>query len=153
MSLTLIVRIGAAILCSSTRSVGASEIRRQLRVVMTFPLPIFPIKDGLKLANLGGNIPDEGPLSEPESDSTFSSTTRTYGDNEVQSMLGFLVEDALVEIAWPAIQKKALDVESAQTLQLKLSLAVAMQSLDPLFLDRYDLESIKAPVIASNGES
>lgn len=68
-------------------------------------------------------------------------------------MLDFIDEDALAEMAWSAIQKEAADVESAQTLRLKRSLAVAMQSLGPPFLGRHDLESIKAPVIASGGES
>lgn len=81
---------------------------------MTFSLPISPdIKDGLKLAYLGSNIPDEGPPSEPESDSNISSSTSIYGDNEIQSMLGFIDKDALTEMAWPAIQKEAADIESA----------------------------------------
>lgn len=58
VSLMLIVRIGAAIVRSSTRSVGASEIRHQLRVVMTFPLPISSdINDGLKPCVFGWQYP------------------------------------------------------------------------------------------------
>lgn len=30
-------------------------------------------------------------------------------------MLGFIDKNPLIEMAWPAIQKKAVDIESAQT--------------------------------------
>lgn len=56
-------------------------------------------------------------------------------------------------MAWPAIQKKVTDIKSTQTLQLKRSLTIAMQYLDPFFFGHYDLKSIKAPVIILGGKS
>lgn len=45
------------------------------------------------------------------------------------------------------------DIEFAQTLQLKRSLTIAMQYLDPFFFGNYDLKSIKAPVITLGDKS
>ena len=106
VSLTLIARTDGAMARSSTESVNVSEIRRQLRVVMTFSLPISDdVKDELKLSYLGEAILDKGSLSEPRSDkSTINATTvDAYGGNKVDSMLDMIDEDALVHKAWPII--------------------------------------------------
>lgn len=107
---------------SSTGSVNVSEIKRQLRVVITFSLPISDdVKDGLKLLYLEEAILDKRPPSEPESDKlTIDATTvDAYRGNKVDFMLDMIDEDALIHIAWPIIQKKAAEVESVQNLWLK----------------------------------
>lgn len=87
---------------SSTGSLNVTEIRKQLRIIMTFSLPISDnIKDGLKLLYLREAILDKKPPSKPESNkSTIDATTvNVYRGNKVDSMLDMIDEDALVYIA------------------------------------------------------
>lgn len=91
---------------SSTGSVNVSEIRRQLRVVMTFSLPISDdVKDRLKFSYLREAISDKGPLLELEFDkSTMDATTiDAYGGDKVDLMLDMIDKNTLVHTAWPII--------------------------------------------------
>lgn len=90
---------------SITSTMGASEIRYQLRAIMSFA---FTHPDGLN-KGLHLNITDEAlankPLeSDPESDtSTLSSNANIYGEKKVESMLGYVDKNAVVHAIWPKI--------------------------------------------------
>lgn len=107
--MTLIPRIGAAMVRSTTGTVGASEIRRHLRAVMSFPLPLpAGLNESLRLGVIEEAIPDEATVTDLDADSGSSlSGASTYGGNKVESMLGYVDEDVVVQSAWPKIQKKA----------------------------------------------
>lgn len=99
--LTLIAYTGGAMARSSTRSINVNTIRRQLRVVMIFSLPISDnIKDRLKFSYLEEAILDKGLLSESEfNKSTMNATIMdAYGGNEIDLILDMIDEDALVYI-------------------------------------------------------
>lgn len=82
-------------------TMGASKIRRQLRAIMTF---VLPLPDGLN-EELYLNITNEALLdellvSDPESNtSTLSSDTSTYGGEEVELILGYIDKDAVIHAA------------------------------------------------------
>ena len=140
---------------SNTESINISKIRSQLRVVITFSLPISDdVKDRLKFLYLREAILDKRLPSEPESDkSTIDATiVDAYRENKVDSILDMIDEDVLVYIAWPIIQKKAAEVENVQNLWLRWFFAAAFQLFGFFFLSRYNIESFKAPDIAPGSE-
>lgn len=71
----------------------------------------------------------------------------------MESILGYVDEDATVHAIRPKIQREVAEIETAQINWLKRSLAVALQPLGPPFLGQHDVESIRAPVIIPGLES
>ncbi len=114
VSLTLVVHANAIMASSSTGTIGANEIRRLLYIIMTFSLPISKeLREFLRLIPFEDALSEEGPPSDPESGSTPSTGSSTYGRDEVSSMLHLIDENALACATWPGIQKEAADAENA----------------------------------------
>ncbi len=84
--------------------------------------------------------------------SALFSSASTYGEEEIESMLGYIDENATVHATWPKIQREAAEIEDAKTNRLKCSFAIVLQPFGLLFLGRQNFESIKALVIAPRPE-
>ncbi len=121
---------------------------------MSFALPLSAgLNKALCLDIIDEALPDQATVTDLNSDaSALSFGASTYRGEKVESMLGYVDEDATVCATWPKIQREDAEIEAAQTNQLKRSLAVALQPLSPPFLGRHNVESIRAPVIAPGPE-
>ncbi len=126
--MTLIPGIGGAITRSTTGTLRASEIRRQLRAIISFALPLpAGLNKALCLDITDEALPDQATVIDLDSDtSTSSSSASTYGGEEMESILGYVDKDATVYAIWPKIQREAAEIEATQTNRLKHSLAVAL---------------------------
>lgn len=134
---------------------GTSEIRCQLHAIMLFALSLSAgLNKALRSDIIDEALPDLATMTDLDFDtSALSSSANTYGREEVESMLGYVEENITVCATWPKIQREVAEIKTAQTNWLKHSLAIALQRLGPPFLGRYDIESIKAPVITPGPES
>ncbi len=122
---------------------------------MSFALPLpTRLNKALCLDITNKAFSDQMTVTDLDSDaSALSSGASTYRGEEVESMLGYIDEDATVCAIWPKIQREAAEIEAAQTNRLKRSLTIALQPLGAPFLGQHDVESIRAPVIAPGPES
>ncbi len=97
VSLILVVHAGATIARLFTKTIGANEIHHLICMIMIFPLPIFKeVREFLRLIPVKDALFDEGPPSDPESNSTSSTCFSVYKKDDVLSMLYFVDKDALV---------------------------------------------------------
>lgn len=102
---------------STTGTVGASKIRRQLRAIMSFALPLpAGLNKTLRLDITNKALPDQATVTDLDSNTSASSSgASTYGREEVESMLGYVDGDATICAIWPKIQREAAEIEAAQT--------------------------------------
>lgn len=94
----LILRIDGAITRSTIGTMGASKIRRQLRALMLFALPLFAELNKAFLLDITDKaLLDQAIVIDLDSNtSTLSSGANTYEGEEVESMLGYIDDDAAV---------------------------------------------------------
>lgn len=99
--MTLIPRICATLVRFTIGMVGASEIKCHLRAVISFSLSLLAdLNESLCLGVIEEAIPDEVMETDLDTDSSYSfSGTSTYGSNEVESMLGYVDKNIVVQSA------------------------------------------------------
>lgn len=113
--MTLIPRIGGAIIRSTTGTVRARKIRRQLHAIMSFVL-LLPteLNKVLRLDITNEALPDQVTVTDLDFDTnTLSCGASTYGREEVKLILGYIDEDVTICTIWPKIQKKVAEIEAA----------------------------------------
>lgn len=88
--MTLISQIDGAITRSTTSTVRASKIRRQLHVIMLFTLPLsVELNKALHLDITDEALPDQVTMTDLDSDTNaLFSDASTYWGEEVESILG-----------------------------------------------------------------